>query len=331
MAFARRLAILRMLPRHPRRMATAEIHRRLQDQGYDTDLRTIQRDLDMLSGIPGLPVGCDDRARNNLAWYWDSQEVFDLAAMDPPTALTFALMGEHFAPLLPPMVRRHLDPHVRNAERILDSADDNVWRDWSKRVRVLPRGQQQIGPEVSADIADVIYEAVLTARRFTGVYRARYTEDRPEARTFDPLGLLLRDRTAYLVAVVAPHTEPVYLALHRFESATLGTDPAQVPDDFDLDAFIADKTLDFRLGDPIRFEFVMDADAAHHIVESPLGADQAVRDIKDGRKRFAVTVDNTQLLRWWILGYGDRIEVLKPVALRKEIGGILQEAAASYH
>jgi predicted DNA-binding transcriptional regulator YafY len=331
MAFARRLAILRMLPRHPRRMATAEIHRRLQDQGYDTDLRTIQRDLDMLSGIPGLPVGCDDRARNNLAWYWDSQEVFDLAAMDPPTALTFALMGEHFAPLLPPMVRRHLDPHVRNAERILDSADDNVLRDWSKRVRVLPRGQQQIGPEVSADIADVIYEAVLTARRFTGVYRARYTEDRPEARTFDPLGLLLRDRTAYLVAVVAPHTEPVYLALHRFESATLGTDPAQVPDDFDLDAFIADKTLDFRLGDPIRFEFVMDADAAHHIVESPLGADQAVRDIKDGRKRFAVTVDNTQLLRWWILGYGDRIEVLKPVALRKEIGGILQEAAASYH
>jgi len=331
MSFGRRLNILRLLPRRPRRVATSDIHRRLLDRGFDCDLRTVQRDLAMLSGVSGLPVVCDDRAPNNLAWYWDSEEVFDLAAMDPPTALTFALMGEHFSPLLPPMVRRHLDPHVRNAQKALDSADNNVLKDWSRRVRVLPRGQRQIGPDVNADIADVIYEAVLTARQFKGVYHARYSETPDtDPRIFHPLGLLLRDRMAYLVAVVASHDHPVYLALHRFVSATLLDEPAAAPKDFDLDAFIADRTLDFRLGTPIRFEFLMDKAAAQHIAESPLGLDQTVTDHPDGRKHFRVSVDNTQLLRWWILGYGAQIEVVSPVSLRTEIADIVKNAAGHY-
>lgn len=331
MSFGRRLNILRLLPRRPRRVATSDIHRRLVDRGFDCDLRTVQRDLAMLSGVAGLPVVCDDRAPNNLAWYWDSEEVFDLATMDPPTALTFALMGEHFAPVLPPLVRRHLDPHVRNAKRVLDGSGENVLKDWSKRVRVLPRGQKQISPEVPSGVADVIYEAVLTARQFKAVYHARYSETpETEPRIFHPLGLLLRDRMAYLVAVVAPHKNPVYLALHRFVSATLLDELAEAPKNFDLDAFIADKTLDFRLGDTLNFEFLMDKAAAQHIEECPLGADQSVTDHKDGRKRLRVRVDNTQLLRWWVLGYGAQIEVVKPASLRKEIADIIKHAADLY-
>lgn len=330
MAFARRLAILRMLPRRPRRMSTAEVFRRLQDIGFEAELRTVQRDLDMLSGLAGLPVVCDDRAKNNLAWYWDSEEVFDLAMMDAPTALTFALMDDHLAPLLPPLVREHLAPHVRHAQALLDAADDNVLRTWTDRVRVKPRGQRQIGPKIDGAIADVIYDALLRGRQFSGVYAARFSESPDSPRRFHPLGLVLRDQLAYLVAMAEPHEEPVYLALHRFRSVEATDDPVVAPNGFDLDAHLAQKSLDFIVGDPIRFEFLIDAMAATHLAECPLGSDQVIEDQRGDRKRVTVTVEDTEQLRWWILGYGDRIEAVAPEHLRSEIAEALGRAVDRY-
>lgn len=77
-------------------------------------------------------------------------------------------------------------------------------------------------------------------------------------------------------------------------------------------------------------EFLFDATAATHLEECPLGNDQRVTDGPDGFKRITVTVEDTEQLRWWILGYGDRIEVLGPATLRAEIGATLESAAARY-
>jgi len=41
--------MLRLIPRHPRRISTAEIEQRLANRGYPTTRRIIQRDLDKLS------------------------------------------------------------------------------------------------------------------------------------------------------------------------------------------------------------------------------------------------------------------------------------------
>lgn len=62
----RQLAILHLLPHAPRKLSTAEIHRSLLDQGFDVELRTIQRDMDRLS--PYYPITNDQRGQKNI-WY----------------------------------------------------------------------------------------------------------------------------------------------------------------------------------------------------------------------------------------------------------------------
>lgn len=62
----RQLAILHLLPHAPRKLSTAEIHRALLDQGFDVELRTIQRDLDRLS--LHYPITNDQRGQKNI-WY----------------------------------------------------------------------------------------------------------------------------------------------------------------------------------------------------------------------------------------------------------------------
>lgn len=53
----RQWAMLRFIPRHPRRIDTGRLRAELQKQGYEITLRTIQRDLNKLSAV--LPLVCD--------------------------------------------------------------------------------------------------------------------------------------------------------------------------------------------------------------------------------------------------------------------------------
>jgi predicted DNA-binding transcriptional regulator YafY len=42
------------------------------------------------------------------------------------------------------------------------------------------------------------------------------------------------------------------------------------------------------------------------------------------------TVADTQQLRWWLLGFGDKVEVLGPAGLRAEFAALAARLAARY-
>ena len=51
--------MLRLLPRHPRKISTADIETKLESSGFPTSRRTIQRDLDKLSAE--FPLVSDEK------------------------------------------------------------------------------------------------------------------------------------------------------------------------------------------------------------------------------------------------------------------------------
>ena len=51
---------------------------------------------------------------------------------------------------------------------------------------------------------------------------------------------------------------------------------------------------------------------------------------RDGRTVLTMTVRGTDELKYWILGFGPHVEVLRPAALRAEVGGLLAGAARAY-
>jgi len=311
----RQWTMLRHIPRHPRKITVSALHERLREQGYPTTERTIQRDLQELSGqLFGLAV--DDRSRPH-GWYWDRDAAqFDIPGMEPQTALAFKL-AEHFAgPLMAPATLQALSPYFRRAENVLADTSGPV-RAWPDKVQAITRGQALIPPTVDPEVFEAVYDALFNDRQFQARYHRRH-DGAVKDYVVNPLGVVFRDGVVYLVCTLYDYAAVLQLALHR-------------PEGFDLGRYVDDGGLNFKLSDtPLALELLLAAETAFHLRETPLSHDQVMEDSADGRVRLTATVADTAQVRWWLLGLGDQVEVLSPPFLRQTIAATLRRAADRY-
>ena len=69
----------------------------------------------------------------------------------------------------------------------------------------------------------------------------------------------------------------------------------------------------------IKIEVKFDSLAGFHLSETPISEDQKLVQEKDGSYRLKATLADTSQLRWWLLGFGAHVEILKPKSLRGEL------------
>ena len=108
--------------------------------------------------------------------------------------------------------------------------------------------------------------------------------------------------------------------LHRIQTAQRIYKESIVPEDFNLDEYIATDAFGYHKGDgTIRMKAIFEKDATIHLEETPLSGDQQLTEQPDGNVLVEATVVETGQLRWWLLGCGGRVEVLEPLGLREEL------------
>lgn len=121
------------------------------------------------------------------------------------------------------------------------------------------------------------------------------------------------------------------LHLHRIQSAERLDKAVTVPEGFNLDDYIASGAFGYREGDSIiRLKAIFEKDATIHLEETPLSDDQQLTEQTDGNVLVEAAVADTGQLRWWLLGFGGRIEVLEPQKLREELKGHAERMATRY-
>jgi len=316
----RQWQMLRLVPRYPGKISTAELKQRLADEGFDTTQRTIQRDLMALSDL--YPLTCDDRSKP-FGWSWMAEaDVMDIPGMDSHTALAFYLAQKHLTPLLPKTTVHQLQPHFKTAAHVLDAVPtDKGAPAWRGKVRVLHRGPKLKAPAIATEVEHRVYDALLRNRRLAITYVPRWQAGEKEYE-INPLGLVLKDGISYLVCSMWDYPDIRLLALHRMLKAKAMDKPANTPDEFNLDDYIASGELDFAVGGDIKLKALFSSDAAFHLDERPLSDDQTITRQEDGRMRVTATVQDTSELRWWLLGFGDGVEIVAPKPLRREFQSI---------
>ena len=329
----RQITMLRLIPRAPKKVDPPTLTSHLAEKGFQTTTRTVQRDLNNLSRV--FPLGCDERSRP-FGWSWtEDAPLTDMPGMDPQTALTFQLADQYLAQALPRPTLSYLEKHLDRASEILNQLGSaNGLSEWKERVRILHNRQPLNAPDVSLEVIHQVYQAVLDNRPLTIEYRPRYAEDNAY---FDyrlhPVGLIFRGHRIYLVAF-DPEEEAErqirHFLLHRMRSAEVHEGECLRPENFDLDEYIDRGKFDFDVGTPIRIHVRFDDEAARHLEETPLSDDQQLRPSTDGTVDLRATVNDTMELRWWLLGFGDSIEVLAPKALRQEFIEISRRMASLY-
>lgn len=316
---------LRLIPRAPRKVTADEICRRLANNGYQVSKRTVERDLDKLS--LAFPLTKDDRNKP-YGWQWaPGADVLDLPAMDQPTALTFHFVHQYLEPLLPNSVRAFLQPHVDIARRVLDQNADSHLPRWSERIVVIPQGQALHPPAVDDAVMATVYEAVLHERRLSMRYRPQKSAGKPKDYEVSPLGIVLRNQVCYIAATLFDYEDVVQLAMHRIDSAELSDEPVKPPKGFSLKDYVAQGAFAYPVGPDIKLVARFDKDAAFHLTETPLSDDQKMVDEGDTHTRVTANVQDTQQLRWWLLSFGAKVEVIAPTSLRAEFA----KTAAQLH
>lgn len=69
---------------------------------------------------------------------------------------------------------------------------------------------------------------------------------------------------------------------------------------------------------------------AGNVVETRWHASQKHRTLPDGRCRVTFEVDGLNEISWWICGYADQVQVIKPPELRSKVADMLRQALRAY-
>jgi predicted DNA-binding transcriptional regulator YafY len=154
----RMIKMTELIKRYPVKVTATEIKQGLDNFGYETSLRTVQRDLNELSRI--FPIECDDRS-TPFGWSWKKDSPgYEFPAMDPIQALTFSLAAQYLEPLMPKASFKRVEKFFKRAEKVLTGNEkSNVLR-WRKRVRVIPETIRFKEAPVKSEIRQKIYQAL---------------------------------------------------------------------------------------------------------------------------------------------------------------------------
>ena len=82
--------------------------------------------------------------------------------------------------------------------------------------------------------------------------------------------------------------------------------------------FLNENSLGFLMSDKkLELELIFENYSGFHLIETPLNETQNIEELDNGKIRVRATVADTSELRFWISGFAQDVEVIKPKFLRK--------------
>lgn len=320
--------MLRLIPRYPHKVTARIVLEKLEIAGFKVAKRTIERDLNDLSSA--FPLALDDRDKP-YGWSWQKDAPsFDLPGIDANEALTLVMVEQYLNNLLPNSTVAVLAPYFKSAHKYLDGTTSaNHVKSWLNKVRTVQPSQTLLPPKVNPEVQQLISEALLSNRQAEIEYKRR-TESKTSTHRIHPLALIQRGGLIYLYVRFFDYEDIKIIALHRIKSVKVLDIPSNIPQGFDIDKEIADGRFDFGSGSMVELKAKFTAEAGEHLFETPLSKEQRIDVMDDGDLLITAKIADTPQLVWWLLGLGDGVEVLEPLAIRERIGAVLERAANRY-
>lgn len=179
-----------------------------------------------------------------------------------------------------------------------------------------------------------VYRTLFAASVERRSVRVRYdcrTEFREYETDVDPYHLLFQERSWYVIGRSSRHESVRTFNIGRVLAAEPLSTHFKRPASFSVKKhlrnawrLIADDGPDADVH--LRFSSVV----AGNVAEVLWHPTQRCEVRPDGSLDYRVTVSGLREVVWWVLGYGDQVEVIAPVKLRREVARRLRTAADRY-
>ena len=308
------LELMRRIPRN-RKISAKELHEQLADTEVGRDLRTIQRQLEMLSEY--FDIERDDRSKPYGYRWKERARGMALPTLSEQESLLLMLAEQHLRSLLPTSLMKSMEGFFIQARtNLAPYSNAKREREWLSKVRVVSTTQPLLPPKVKPGVFDQVSNA-LYSNLWLNVDYENAAGKRSQADVM-PLGLAQQGTRLYLVCRFEGYDNERSLALHRIVSAQASTLTFERPKDFDLEKYDDDGRFGFGDGKRIKLTIRIDKEAGYHLLESKLSEDQQVKELGDAYEITATVVESDQL-EWWLRGFGEQVSGVQRQALPDEI------------
>ena len=298
--------ILKRIPKS-HQVTAKELHQQLQHIGIERDLRTIQRNLEML--CEHFDIIRDERSKP-YGYRWNkNSEGMSLPKLSAQEALLLSLAEEYLIKLLPANITASLDGFFQEAKHKLNPTSDSTKeREWLKKVRVVSETQPLLPPKILTEVFGAISDALFHDRLLNIEYYNAKQEQK--SALVMPLGLAQQGQRLYLVCRFYGYDNERSIAIHRITRAFVSTFHFERPKDFTLSQYDADGRFGFGEGQKCQLEFSITERAGFHLTETPLSTDQTISANEDSY-RVTATVTQSKQLERWLNGFEDQIWDIK--------------------
>lgn len=323
---ARQWELLTTIPLRPPGMTTRELRDRLEREGFPVTLRTVERDLDELTGPFDLTMEQDGSTRAKR-WYAVKGKLLEIGSINLIDAVSLALAGDMLEKSLPGVLFQPVADRIRLARRKLKALDSMRMAKWSEKVRYVHGSLELQPPKITPRVMEAIQNALIDGKQVEVAYDS-FNEKTKQLR-LHPLSLVLRGSVPYVVATAFDYPDLRLYAVHRMRKVTALEEAVAIPEDYSVDDYLRSGALDFSSGEKLKLKARLSDELAMYLSETPLATDQEIK-YRNGHYELIATVQDSWQLYFWILSQGAGITVLKPTSLRATIADAHRQAAQQY-
>lgn len=298
--------LLRRIPKG-RTITAPELHQQLADAGFERNMRTIQRQLEVLSEI--YDIDRDDSTKPYRYCWKERAKGLSLPSLSAQESLLLTLAEQQLGSLLPVKLMKSMKGFFAQARSQLrgENATQRE-REWLEKVRVVSTSQPLLPPKINSTVFEQVSNA-LYGNYWLDVDYKNAAGKQNNARVM-PLGLAQQGPRMYLVCRFDGYDNERSLALHRMLSASVTPFTFERPKDFNLKQYDDDGRFGYGDGKLIRLSFHIEKEAGFHLLESPLSEDQQVVELEDAYEITATIVDSA-MLEWWLRGFGGAVSKIR--------------------
>jgi len=180
---------------------------------------------------------------------------------------------------------------------------------------------------------DEMFDSLMQAVQRKNVCRLVYLgfdERKQMTLTVHPLRLTFQGRAWYLLGWSVSHGQIRTFKLGRIRKLTVTDRTFMPPEQHLLDGHFGQAWSMIPEGRLYEIHLRFTPKVAGNVAEVRWHDSQRVEWGGDGSIDFYVTVDGLGEILWWILGYGDQVEVLAPKELRGRVADVAERLAERY-
>lgn len=187
---------------------------------------------------------------------------------------------------------------------------------------ILDNLKVSMGPMSRHEDLDTIFDdltAAIEDRKVCKLVYVSFQEKKQIITHVHPLRLVFMSKAWYLLGYSSEHLELRTFKLGRIRKLIVTDRIFEKRDDGDLDEYFGMAWQMIPEGKLYDIHLHFDEKVAGNVAEVIWHKSQKIEWNDDGSIEFHVTVDGIGEISWWIIGYGNQVEVISPAPLRKRI------------